>query len=196
MPAGQGCIGGTRITAVTATAYRKVNPVSLPANVANAFTARPDVLAAWQGLNGAIKSNMDLRRYELATLAAARELGSSYCSLVHGLILRDDFGIDVVDAAHQRSADGGGLDAVDIAVMDLAELVARGAASMSDADLQPLRDLGLTDDEIMDVILAASARCFFSTVLDALCVQPDAHFNDLSDDLREALVVGRPIESP
>ncbi|HEY2542251.1 MAG TPA: hypothetical protein VGH92_04295, partial [Gaiellaceae bacterium] len=63
-------------------------------------------------------------------------------------------------------------------------------------DLQRLRDLGLTDAEIMDVALAAAARCFFSKTLDALGVLPDATFAELEPGLREALVVGRPIATP
>ena len=43
-------------------------------NFTKAFSLRPEVYAAWRQLNGAIKANMDLRRYELATLAAARRL--------------------------------------------------------------------------------------------------------------------------
>ena len=77
--------------------------------------------------------------------------------------------------------------------MDLAERVIDDATSIGDADLQPLRDLGLSDTEIMDVILAASARCFFSKTLDALGVQPDARYRELAPDLRDVLVVGRPI---
>ena len=34
---------------------------------------------------------MDLRRYELATLAAATALKSSYCCLAHGQVLADKF---------------------------------------------------------------------------------------------------------
>jgi hypothetical protein len=45
----------------------------------------------------------------------------------------------------------------------------------------------------MDVVLAAAARCFFSKTLDALRVLPDAHYAELGPELREALVVGRPI---
>ncbi len=45
----------------------------------------------------------------------------------------------------------------------------------------------------MDVVLAAAARCFFSKTLDGLGVLPDASFRDLDPELREALVVGRPI---
>ena len=42
-------------------------------------------------------------------------------------------------------------------------------------------------------MLAAAARCFFSTVLDAVGAQPDAAYRELDAPLREALTVGRPI---
>ena len=48
------------------------NPHMSETNFERAFTPRPDVYRAWQQLNGAIKAEMDPRRYELATLAAAR----------------------------------------------------------------------------------------------------------------------------
>jgi alkylhydroperoxidase family enzyme len=163
----------------------------MPTNMERAFEERPEVFAAWQELNGAIKAGMDLRRYELATLAAARRLRSSYCSLMHGKVLRDQFGEPVADVARDRRT--APLDAIDVAVMDLAERVVDDATSISDGDLQPLRDLGLSDDEIMGVVLAAAARCFFSKTLDALCVLPDASLAELEPELLEVLVVGRPI---
>ncbi len=163
----------------------------MPTNFERAFEPRPEVYAAWQQLNGAIKSGMDLRRYELATLAAARRLRSSYCSLMHGRALRDQFAAPVAEIARDRRS--APLDAVDVAVMDLAEKVVDDATSIDDADLQPLRDLGLSEAEIMDVVLAASARCFFSKSLDALGVLPDAELAELGPELLEVLVVGRPI---
>ena len=160
-------------------------------NYERAFAERPEVLAAWGALNGAIKQGMDLRRYELVTLAAARRLRSSYCCLAHGTVLLEQFDAPVREIALDHRA--AGLDAVDVAVMDLAERVVDDATSIGDADLQPLRELGLSETEIMDVILAAAARCFFSKVLDALGVEPDASYRELEPELREALVVGRPI---
>ena len=56
-----------------------------------------------------------------------------------------------------------------------------------------LRSLGLTDAEIMDVVLAAAARCFFSKTLDGLGVQADARYVQLDSELRDALTVGRAI---
>jgi alkylhydroperoxidase family enzyme len=160
-------------------------------NSERAFAERPEVYAAWGQLLGAIKAGMDLRRYELATLAAARRLRSSYCCLAHGTVLLEEFGEPVLEIALDHRA--AGLDEVDVAVMDLAERVVDDATSIRDADLQRLRDLGLSDTEIMDVVLAAAARCFFSKTLDALDVRPDASYVELEPELREALVVGRPI---
>ena len=151
----------------------------------------PEVFAAWVQLNTAVKAGMDLRRYELATLAAARRLRSSYCSLAHGTVLAELFGEPVREIALDRRT--AGLDEVDVAVMDLAERVVDDASSITDGDLQRLRDLGLSETEVMDVVLAAAARCFFSKTLDALCVEPDASYRELAPELREVLVVGRPI---
>lgn len=162
-------------------------------NYAKAFAGRPDVYAAWRGLNGAIKANMPPRTYELATLAAASRLRSSYCALAHGQILADDLiGAPAVEAI-MRDSSGAQVPPLDREIMALADRVAGGAAEISEADLQPLRDLGLTDAEIFDVILAASARCFFSSVLEASGTEPDAEYAALDPMLREALTVGRPI---
>jgi alkylhydroperoxidase family enzyme len=163
----------------------------VPTNYKRAFDERPDVYAAWGALLGAIKANMDLRRYELATLAAAQRLRSTYCSLAHGKVLIEQFGEPVLQIATDRTA--AGLDEVDLAVMDLAERVVDDATSIDDADLQRLRDLVLSDPEIMDVILTAAARCFWTKTLDSLGVQADASYRELDPELQEVLVVGRPI---
>jgi hypothetical protein len=41
-------------------------------NFTLASSMRPEVYRAWRQLNGAVKANMDLRRYEPATITAAR----------------------------------------------------------------------------------------------------------------------------
>ena len=88
-----------------------------------------------------------------------------------------------------------GLTPVEVAVMRLADKVAAGAAEMTADDLQELRDLGLDDAALLDVVLAAAARCFFSSVLDSVGAQPDAAYRRLEGPVRVALTVGRPIES-
>src|SRR3954467_8650271 len=96
---------------------------------------------------------MDLRRYELATLAAARRLRSSYCCLAHGKVLHEQFAEPVREIAlDHRSAC---LYAVDVAVMDLAERVVDDAASIGDAELAPLRSLVLYEADTVVVALSA-----------------------------------------
>ena len=60
------------------------------ANFEKAFSLRPEIYAAWVALNGSIKTTMDLRRYELATLAAAGRLRSTYRCLAHALGVQAD----------------------------------------------------------------------------------------------------------
>jgi uncharacterized peroxidase-related enzyme len=162
-------------------------------NYSRVFATRPAVYEAWQQLIVAIRENMDLRRYELATLAAARQLGSSYCMLAHGSVLAERFfepsALRLVALDH-RSA---GLDEVHVALMDLAEKVAADATSVTQEDVDRLRRLGVTDPEIFDIVVTATARCFFSKTLDGLGVRPDAAYREVDPALRDALVVGRPI---
>jgi alkylhydroperoxidase family enzyme len=160
------------------------------ANLERAFATRPDVYAAWRGLVEAVTAASDERRYELATLAAARRLRSSYCSLAHGKVLAEKF-------YDYESVPGlpDGLDAADRAIMAFAERIVVDATAITQEDVDELRGHGLSDEEILDVVLAATIRCFFSKTLDALGVQPDAHFALLDPAFREALTVGRPIET-
>jgi uncharacterized peroxidase-related enzyme len=162
-------------------------------NLTQGFSLRPDVYAAWRQLNGAIKANMDLRRYELATVGAARRLRSSYCTLAHGSVLLDKFMSPEGVRALVRDQDAAELDDVDQAVVDLADKVALDAPSVTQADIDRLRSVGLTDTEILDVVLAASARCFFSKALDGLGIEADAKYAELDPELRDVLTVGRPI---
>jgi uncharacterized peroxidase-related enzyme len=164
-------------------------------NYTRAFSHRPDVYAAWQQLSDTVRGNMELRTYELATFAAARRLRSSYCMLAHGsLVLQNELlGTEELRSVvtDHRAA---GLDPAEVAVMDLAEKVADDATSVTEADVDRLRSLGLSETEILDVVLAAALRSFFSKVLDGVGAQPDAEFEQrVAPELREALVVGRPI---
>jgi alkylhydroperoxidase family enzyme len=161
----------------------------MPTNYERVFEPRPEVYAAWRQLAGAVKANMDERRYELATLAAAQRLRSSYCSLAHGQLLAEQFDEPVLAILRNRA---GALSEVDVAVMELAEQVAEDA-TRTDAARARLLELGLDEHEVMDVVLAASIRCFFSKTLDGLGVLPDAEYAALDSELRDALVVGRPI---
>lgn len=162
-------------------------------NFARAFSLRPDVMQAWGGLLKSIRGKMDLRRFELVTVAAARALKSSYCMLAHGSILQRDFySSDQVEsiARDYRNSD---LTPAEKAMTAYAEKIVRDASSISQSDIDMLRGHGFTDTEIFDIAAAAAARCFFSKLLDALGSEPDEVYLELDEPLRRSLTVGRPI---
>ena len=162
-------------------------------NWAKAFSHRPSVMAAWSGLLASIRANLDARRYELVTLAAARTLRSSYCMLAHGSVLRKRFYSAEQLTAIAGSTPGDGLTPADVAAMAFAEKVARDASAITEDDVRALREHGLSDAEIFDVAAAAAMRCFFSKLLDAVGAEPDAAYESLEDDLKRRLTPGRPI---
>ena len=161
-------------------------------NYAAAYVSRPEVAKGWAVLNGAIRDGMDPRRYEIATIGAARALRSTYCTAAHAKFLRDDCGDERAMIA--IATDDAALDEVDRAVMTFAAKVARDAASITEVDVDALREVGLTDNEIGDVVFAAAARCFFATVADGFGAQADHQLGEQFDPaVRDAFVVGRPI---
>ena len=142
-------------------------------NHAKVFSLRPDVLAAWRGLQASIRNNLSLRRYELVTVAAAQALDSRYCLVAHSAVLvKDGMSVDQVRALLADFHDAG-LTPVDVAIMEYARKIARSANEITQADVDALRALGLEDVEILDVALAATMRCFASKTFDALGAEAD-----------------------
>jgi uncharacterized peroxidase-related enzyme len=161
---------------------------------AHCFSERPEVGRAWAGLNLAIRGGMDRRRYEIATLAAARELRSTVCTVAHSTFLRDACDDLAAVESIAEHPDGSGLDPTDAEVFRFATLVARDASAVTAEDVDRLKALGLSDKDVTDVVLAAAARAFFTKVLDGLGAHADARAADtFSPALRASMVVGRPV---
>jgi uncharacterized peroxidase-related enzyme len=148
-------------------------------NYTRLFALAPDAYAAWEQLVTAVRNGMDLRRYELVTLAAARALRSAYCSLAHAKVLRDRFyGDDELRAVAADHRDAG-LDPLDVAIMDFAARIAVDQHAATEADVAALRELGLSDTDFFQIVLAVGVRRFFSGVLDTVRAEPDASLRDL-----------------
>jgi uncharacterized peroxidase-related enzyme len=139
-----------------------------------AMAVNPEAHQAFENLVRAIVPSIGVRTYELATLGAARAIGSEHCMLAHGRkslragVLDEDQLTDI--ARHGASVD---LAEVDRAVLAYAEKLSTDAASMTDADSDGLRAVGFSDRQIVDITLAAAARNYFSRALQALAVPVD-----------------------
>lgn len=163
---------------------------------AGCFTTRPEVAQAWTQLIGTVRSGMDRRCFEIATIAAARARRSTYCTVAHTSFLRDVCGDEQSVEALALSPDGSTLSATDAAVYAFATKVAVDAADVSQDDVDALRAIGLSDADVADVVFAVASRAFFTTVLDGLGAQLDAATaSRFEPSVLQAMVVGREVGS-
>jgi uncharacterized peroxidase-related enzyme len=136
---------------------------------------------------------MDRRRYELATVAASRAVRCTYCVAAHSKFLRDVCGDEPAMRALADDPTGASLDEVDRAIVGFATKIATDPVSVTAQDVERLRELGLSDGEVADLIFAVAARRFFTTVLDAAGVRADTQLaSAFEPELSDRFVVGRP----
>jgi uncharacterized peroxidase-related enzyme len=163
-------------------------------NYAKVFSERPEIMPLWAALLSGIRRNVDPRRFELVTLAAAQALGSSYCSLAHGKVLTRFHTVEEVETI-VTDPESAAISAAEAAMMGVARKVARNGSSVEAADIENLKRSGFTDAEIFDIVAVAAGRAFFANLIEALGAEADSVFLEMDPSLRTALTVGRPIDS-
>ena len=112
--------------------------------------------------------------------------------LSHGALLRKNFFSLEQMIAIVKDFCNAGLSDEEVALMAFAQKIIQHANRVSEEDMEELRRFGLTDQEILEVVVAATARSFFSKTLDALNVRPDETYRELEPELLQALTIGRP----
>jgi len=167
------------------------NSMGYVTNYIKTFSIHPEVYDAWLNLISAIRSKMRLRRYELVTLASAMALECTYCMMAHGAILRKNFFSAEQLALIVKDFRNAGLTPEEVSIMSLAQKVTIKAHQVTEQDIEELRRFGLTDEEILDIVLACTARNFFSKTLDALGAAPDDIYFELEPELVQTLAIGR-----
>ena len=151
------------------------------------WSHRPDLGISWQQMLKSVRSHMRLRAYELVTLAASRAIGCVYCMLAHGAVLRKNgFAsqqvIAILEDYHQA-----GLSPAEVHMMDYAFKISSDANSITQADIDLLRQDGLSDQQITDVALAAVARNFLSRFFIGLGADPDPELQQQEPELWDYL---------
>jgi alkylhydroperoxidase family enzyme len=112
--------------------------------------------------------------------------------LAHGALLRKNFfSVDqlmtIVKDFHNA-----GLPPEEVAIMSFAQKIITQAGQINEQEIDELHKHGLSDEEILDIVLASTARSFFSKMLDALDAKPDEAYLELEPELIQVLTVGRP----
>jgi alkylhydroperoxidase family enzyme len=114
--------------------------------------------------------------------------------LAHGAVLRKNFFSADELIAIVKDFRNAGLTPEEVAIMAFVQKVSLHAGLVDEQDMAELRGYGLSDDDIQDVVLACTARNFFSKTLDALNVVPDSIYRELEPELVQALNIGRPFQ--
>ena len=161
-------------------------------NYAKVFCYRPEVMGLWAALQAGIKRHMERRRFELVTFAAAQALRSTCCSLAHGRALTTFFSDeDVLKIARHEHTDS--LSPAEVEMMRFARQVAHDAPNVSASDVDRLLAHGFSHAEIFDIAATAAARAFWTKLIESLGVAAEPSLLAMDDELKTALVVGRPI---
>jgi uncharacterized peroxidase-related enzyme len=112
--------------------------------------------------------------------------------LAHGALLRKNFFSAAELIAIIKDFRNAGLTPEEVAIMSFAQKITLHAHEVESHDIDELRGFGLSDSEILDIVLACTARNFFSKTLDALDAAPDEAYKQLEPELQKALAIGRP----
>jgi uncharacterized peroxidase-related enzyme len=172
---------------------RQQAPYGFVPNYARAFCHRPHVMPLWAALQNGIRRNMDKRRFELVTFAAAHALKSTLCSIAHGRLLSQFIPAEDV-LAIGRGETPSSLTPAEAAMVAFARKVAADATTVTGDDVRGLKRLGFSDGEIFDIAATSAARAFWSKLLDAVGVEADAAIQKLDPAFTGPLTVGRPLD--
>jgi uncharacterized peroxidase-related enzyme len=112
--------------------------------------------------------------------------------LAHGALLRKNFFSADQLVAVVKDFRNAGLPPEEVAIMSFAQKIITQAGQINERDMDELRKHGLSDEEILDIVLASTARSFFSKTLDALGAKPDETYLELEPELIQAFTIGRP----
>jgi len=173
---------------------RQQAPLGFVPNYAKVFSHRPNIMKAWAALQSEIKKTIEHKNYNLATLASARAIGSTYCSLAYANLLKNKlYSTDELKMILEKD-DASPLTEGEQAIMALAEKVALNSSSVTQNDIEQLKTFGYDDGDIFDIVASAAARCFFAKLVDGLGGLTDAPFGGTDEKLSDYLIVGREVD--
>jgi uncharacterized peroxidase-related enzyme len=127
-------------------------------------STRPSYLRVfWAGYRSIFTEGVLAReRKELIAAVVARDAGCTYCVDAHVLFLEMIGASPDVIAAARSAVDGGLADANDRELLALVHRIDTEAYKINDGDLDRLRELGWSDDELVEAVWTA---CLFNFIV-------------------------------
>ena len=164
--------------------FRKARErVGFVPNVFRVYSFRPERLSAWFGHYKQLHEpteNLNAAEREMIAVAVSMANGCLYCLVAHGAALRQALGdpiqADRITLDYKRA----GLDAKMEAVLDFAVLLTETPVNASPEDIVHLQRLGLTLEEVWDVIEIAAMYNFTNRMASATGMIPNREYHALA----------------
>jgi uncharacterized peroxidase-related enzyme len=161
-------------------------------NVSRLWAYQPDTVERlFELMSRAFKpSDLNFRQRGILVTAAASTLGDSYCSLAWGGKLSG--ASDPALAAGVLNGTDTGLTEQEVAMASWARKIVKDPNATTPADIEELRDAGLTDTQIFAITTFVALRLAFSTINDALGASPDPQLvESLPPEVTHSVTYGR-----
>ncbi|MDE2090476.1 MAG: hypothetical protein KGJ08_01075 [Gammaproteobacteria bacterium] len=162
-------------------------------NLTRLWAWHPELTEAFMQARMMIPASNVFSKRELAVMVCsmARTLGDSYCALAWGKRLADASSQETA-AAVLTTGDFPVLSPREIALAHWTRQIVKDPNATTHADVDKLRDAGLSEREIFDATVFIALRLAFSTVNDALGVHPDPQVAEQAPAVvRKAVSFGR-----
>lgn len=149
-------------------------------NVFRAYAWRPDRLRAWfshfRQLHEATEGLSSAER-EMIAVAVSMANGCLYCLVAHGAALREELGDPVLAERIVFDYRRAGLDERRRAILDYAVKVTTRPLDCDEADIEGLRALGLSAEEVWDVAELAAMYNFTNRLAMATGQLPNEEYH-------------------
>ncbi|HLG69511.1 MAG TPA: peroxidase-related enzyme [Chloroflexota bacterium] len=132
------------------------------------FSHFRDVMRESPGLSAADR--------EMIGVVVSAENRCLYCTIAHGAELRQLLGDPVLADTIATDYKRAGLDARRRAMCDFAVKLTRSPAAVEEADIQHLRDVGLTEEDVWDVAEVAAMFNFSNRMASATGMRPNTKY--------------------
>jgi uncharacterized peroxidase-related enzyme len=159
-------------------AQSRAKPGFVP-NVYRALSLRPQILRGFLALYRALmeeESGLSKAEREMIAVAVSAENHCFYCLISHGAALRvrsKDAALADTVAANYRSA---ALSPRQRAMLDFAVKVTHESARCEEADIEALRVVGFSDEDIADIAQIAAFFNYSNRFASALGLRPNEEF--------------------
>jgi len=152
-------------------------------NVFRAYAWRPERFRPWfdhfRDLHRSTPGLTEVER-EMIAVAVSMANGCLYCLVAHGATLRELLGDPVLADRITLDFRRAGLEPRQQAILELAVTVTRSPGEVAPGDLEVLRDHGLTEAEVWDVVELAAMYNFTNRLAMATGQLPNDEYHRLA----------------